>query len=406
VSQGVTTVIVGNCGISAAPLARRDALPEPLNLLGRAGEFSFPTFAEYVEAVGTAGPATNVAALVGHTSLRSNELADLAHPARAEEIAGMRAGVDEALAGGALGLSTGLAYANARAATTDEVAALAAPLSDAGGLYCTHLRTEAAGIVDALHEAFDVGRRAGVPVMVSHLKCAGVENHGRSGEILDLMERAGETQPLGWDCYPYSASSTTLDLGQVTPDYDIVLTWSDPYPEMEGRRLADIAATWGTDLATAARRLQPAGAVYHCMAPDDVDAFLRHPGTAIGSDGLPGDRHPHPRLWGTFARVLGHYARERRLLPLADAVRRMTGLPADRFRLAGRGYVREGAWADLVLFDPARVRDTATYEDPCRRSEGIMAVFVNGVLTWHDGAATGRRAGRFLPREPGQEEGR
>jgi amidohydrolase/N-acyl-D-amino-acid deacylase len=136
------------------------------------------------------------------------------------------------------------------------------------------------------------------------------------------------------------------------------------------------------------------------MADDDVERFLTHPETAIGSDGLPMDPRPHPRLWGTFPRVLGYYVRERKLFPLAEAVRKMTGLPADRYRLAKRGYVRPGYWADLVLFDPATIHDAATYAEPTRRSEGIAGVWVNGTLTWRDQAATGPRTGRFLPREP------
>jgi N-acyl-D-amino-acid deacylase len=398
ISQGVTTVVVGNCGISAAPVTLKAAPPDPMNLLGRAEAFAYPTFAAYVQAVTAAQPATNVAALVGHTALRSNHLDRLDRAARPHEIDAMRAQLREALAHGALGLSTGLAYSNAQAAPTEEVTALAEPLAEAGALYCTHLRTEAAGILGAMDEAFAIGRESRVPVVVAHLKCAGVDNHGRSTEILGSLDQAGARQSVGWDCYPYAASSTTLDLKQVTDKFDILVTWSDAHPEMGGRLLADIAAAWQTDLTEAARRLKPAGAVYHCMAADDVERFLSHPKTAIGSDGLPNDPRPHPRLWGTFARVLGYYVRERGLFSLAEAVRKMTGLSADRYGLTGRGYVREGHWADLVLFDPHKIRDAATYAEPIQTAEGITAIWVNGALTWRDGAATGTRAGRFLAR--------
>jgi amidohydrolase/N-acyl-D-amino-acid deacylase len=398
VSQGVTTVVVGNCGISAAPVRLRGEPPDPMNLLGRADAFRYPTFASYVEAVEAARPAVHVAALVGHTALRSNHLDRLDRAATAAEVEAMRRELAEALAHGALGLSTGLAYANAAAATTEEVVALAEPLAAAGGIYCTHLRSEAAAIREALDEAFVVGRRAGVPVIVSHLKCAGAANQGRSGEILAAIDDAASAQPIGWDCYPYTASSSTLDLAQVVPESDILVTWSDPHPEAGGRRLADLALEWGTDLLDAARRLQPAGAVYHCMAAEDVERILRHPRTSIGSDGLPGDPLPHPRLWGSFPRVLGHYVRERRLLPLGEAVRKMTGLSADRFGLAGRGYLREGFAADLVLFDPGTIRDTATFTSPKQPAAGIEAVWVGGVLTWRQGVATGEQAGRFLRR--------
>jgi amidohydrolase/N-acyl-D-amino-acid deacylase len=399
ISQGVTTVVVGNCGISAAPVTLAGEPPDPMNLLGRAEWFVYPTFASYVEAVRRARPAVNVAAFVGHTSLRSNHLDALDRAATPAEIEAMRAQVKEALAGGALGLSTGLAYRNAVAAPTEEVIALAMPLADAGGLYCTHLRTEAAGILDAIEEAIAIGRRGAAPVLISHLKCAGVANQGRSPEVLGLLERTGPASRIGWDCYPYTASSSTLDPGQVTDAYDIVITWSDARPEMSGRLLKDIAREWQVDLQEATRRLQPAGAVYFCMSDADVDRFLAHPETAIGSDGLPNDAHPHPRLWGTFPRVLGHYVRERRLFSLAEAVRKMSGLSADRYGLADRGYVREGYWADLVLFDPAAIRDAATFAQPKQPADGIAGVWVNGTLTWRDRAATGRHAGRFLPKE-------
>ena len=397
-SQGVTTVIVGNCGISASPVSLRGEPPDPMNLLGRAADFRYPDFRAYVEAVTAAQPAINVAALVGHTALRSNHMDQLERAATADEIAAMRAQLEEALAHGALGLSTGLAYGNAFHAPTEEVLALAEPLAKAGGLYATHLRSEFAEILDAMDEAFRIGRHARVPVVISHLKCAGMANWGRSGEVLEALEGAQRWQPVGCDCYPYTASSSTLDLKQVTSDFDIQVTWSEPHPEMGGRLLADIAAEWQVDLMEAARRLQPAGAVYHCMEDADVDRILSHPATVIGSDGLPNDPLPHPRLWGAFPRVLGHYARDRELFPLAVAVNKMTGMSAERFGLAERGFIREGYWADLVLFDAATIRDAASFTDPMQPAEGIAAVWVNGELAWQQRQATGIRAGRFIAR--------
>ena len=398
ISQGVTTVIVGNCGVSGAPFARAGDLPEPMNLLGPAEAFRYPGFAAYVEAVEAARPAVNVAALVGHTALRANHMERFDREARPDEIEGMCRQLRDALVQGALGLSTGLAYANARAASTAEVLALAQPLAEAGGVYCTHLRSESNAIRDALDEAFSIGRQSRVPVIVSHLKCAGVANHGRSDEVLALLDSAAREQSLGCDCYPYTASSSLLDLMQVTDEFDILITWSRPHPEMGGRLLAAIASEWGRDLLETARRLQPAGAVYHCMAEADVERILRHPLAAIGSDGLPNDPLPHPRLWGAFPRVLGHYVRERRLFSLAEAVRKMTGLSAERFGLRGRGFVRPGYAADLVLFDPASIGDTATFAQPVQSATGIAGVWVNGVLTWRERENIGGRAGRFLRR--------
>ncbi|MFY4707030.1 N-acyl-D-amino-acid deacylase family protein [Burkholderia glumae] len=398
ISQGVTTVVVGNCGISAAPVALRGDPPDPMNLLGERDAFRYPSFASYVAAVDAARPAVNVAALVGHTALRNNQMDRLERAASADEIAAMRAQLEEALAHGALGLSSGLAYGSAFAAPVEEVMALAEPLARAGALYTTHMRTEFDAILDAMEEACRVGAPARVPVVISHLKCAGPANWGRSAEVLASLDRARALQPVGCDCYPYSRSSSTLDLKQVTGDIVITLTWSEPHPEMAGKTLAAIAAAWGVSEQDAARRLQPAGAVYHNMSEDDVRRILSHPATMIGSDGLPNDPLPHPRLWGAFPRVLGHYARDQQLLPLAEAVRKMSSLTARRFGLGQRGEVHVGYHADLVLFDPETVIDAASFERPQQPARGIEAVWVNGVLSYRDGAPTGARAGRFVPR--------
>ena len=399
ITQGVTTVIVGNCGISASPVTLAGDPPDPMNLLGERDAFRYPTFAAYVEELETARPAVNVAALVGHTALRNNHMDRLDRAATGSELAAMRAQLEEALAHGALGLSSGLAYASAYAAPTEEVMALAEPLAAAGALYTTHMRNEFDAILEAFDEACRIGRHARVPVVVSHLKCAGPRNWGRSAEVLASLENARRIQPIGCDCYPYDRSSTTLALKQVTGDIEITITWSTPHPEQAGKRLAAIAAAWGVSEREAAARLQPAGAIYHNMSEDDVRRILAHPATMIGSDGLPNDPLPHPRLWGAFPRVLGHYARDAKLIPLEEAVRKMTSLSARRFGLARRGEVKLGYHADLVVFDPARVRDAATFENPQQAADGIDAVWVNGVLSYRDGEATGERAGRFVPRE-------
>jgi N-acyl-D-amino-acid deacylase len=397
-SQGVTTVIVGNCGISAAPVTLSGEPPDPMNLLGDADAFRYPTFAEYVAAVNAAKPAVNVAALAGHTALRNNHMDRLDRAATATEIRAMRAQLIEALDAGALGLSTGLAYLSAHSAPPQEVLSLAEPLAAAGAVYATHMRTEAEAIVEAMREAFQVGRQCHVPVVISHLKCAGVANWGRSTEILKTLDRARADQPVQCDCYPYAASSSTLDIRQVDERVRIVITWSKPHPEIAGQTLEQISLAWGVTQRQAAQRLQPAGAIYHCMSEEDVRRILQHPATMIGSDGLPHDPLPHPRLWGTFPRVLGYYCREQGLFPLANAVHKMTGLPAQRFGLDGRGSVSEGTHADLVLFDPETIKDTATFSDPIRCAEGIAAVWVNGVLSYQDGETTGQRGGRFVPR--------
>ncbi|WP_250471201.1 D-aminoacylase [Caballeronia sp. GAFFF1] len=398
ITQGVTTVIVGNCGISASPVTLKGDPPDPMNLLGDAAAFRYPTFAAYVDAVNDARPAVNVGALIGHTALRNNHMDRLDRAATADEIAGMRAQLEEALDNGALGLSSGLAYGSAFNAPPEEVQALAEPLAKAGALYTTHMRTEFDAILDAMDEAYRVGRHARVPVVISHLKCAGPSNWGRSVEVLKSIETVREGQPVGCDCYPYNRSSSTLDLKQVTGDIDITITWSTPHPEMAGKLIRDIAAVWNVSQQEAAKRLQPAGAVYHNMSEDDVRRILSHPATMVGSDGLPNDPLPHPRLWGAFPRVLGHYARDTALISLEEAVRKMTGLSARRFGLEQRGEVKVGYHADLVVFDPERVRDAATFARPEQAADGIDAVWVNGVLTYREAALTGERAGRFVAR--------
>ncbi|TVT89253.1 amidohydrolase family protein [Pseudomonas sp. RGB] len=397
-SQGVTTVIVGNCGISASPVSLRSDPPDPMNLLGTREAFAYPRFADYRAAVESAHPAVNVAALIGHTALRSNHMDDLHRTATPDEIGAMRVQLRASLEAGALGLSTGLAYASAFNAQTDEVLQLSEELTAFGAVYTTHLRSEFEPVLEAMDEAFLIGRHAKAPVIISHLKCAGAGNWGRSPQLLASLELAAKTHPVGCDCYPYAASSSTLDLKQVTDAFRITITWSTPHPEVGGRDLQDIAAEWDVSLLDAARRLQPAGAVYYGMDEEDVRRILAHPLSMVGSDGLPEDPFPHPRLWGAFPRVLGHFSRDVGLFPLHTAVHKMTGLSAARFGLAERGEIRQGYWADLVLFDPLRVRDVADFKAPQRAAEGIDGVWINGVLSYSDGQANGQRAGRFLAR--------
>lgn len=398
ISQGVTTVIVGNCGISASPVRLKSEPPDPMNLLGSRERFRYPAFADYIAAIESSKPSVNVAALIGHTSLRHNHLDRLDRAATESEVSAMRSELTSALASGALGLSTGLAYANANAATTEEVLSLAQALVGANAVYTTHMRTETDAILDAMDEAFRIGLYAQSPVVISHLKCAGIANWGRGPEILHALEQARATQKIGCDCYPYAAGSSTLDLKQVDPRVRIEITWSTPHPEVTGRSLADIATEWGVSHYDAARRLQPAGAIYHSIDEHDMRRILANPATMIGSDGLPWDKHPHPRLWGTYPRVLGRYSREERLFSLPEAVRKMTSMPAQRFGLAERGRIAEAFSADLVLFDPKTIRDTATFADPIRPAVGIHSVWVNGVLSYTAQGLTGSRAGRFLPR--------
>jgi N-acyl-D-amino-acid deacylase len=398
-SQGVTTVIVGNCGISAAPVLLRGPLPDPMNLLGQAASFQYADFASYVAAIEVKLPAVNVAALVGHTSLRNNHMDRLDRAATALEISAMSNQLQEALDAGALGLSSGLAYLSANSATTEEVISLAQPLAAVGAIYTTHMRTEGDAVLAAMDEAFSIGREACVPVIISHLKCAGVDNWGRSLELLHALDRARSLQEAACDCYPYAAGSSTLDLRQVDERVLITITWSTPHPEVSGKSLAEIARSWGVSHRTAAERLHPAGAIYHSISEEDMRRILAHPASMIGSDGLPNDPHPHPRLWGTFPRVLGHYCRDLKLLTLSQAIHKMTAMPARRFGIANRGLIREGYFADLTLFDSEEIIDKATFVNPVQPAEGVKAVWVNGALAYDAQGATGQRSGRFLRRQ-------
>jgi N-acyl-D-amino-acid deacylase len=397
ISQGVTTVIVGNCGISLAPMVT-DAPAAPLSLLGR-GQFRHATMRAYAEAVNAARPAVNVAALLGHTALRMRHMPVLDRPANAAERAAMAADMQEAMDAGALGLSSGVFYEEAFAADVDELVAVASVAARNGGVYATHIRDELAGILPALQEAALTARQSGLPLVISHHKCAGPANWGRTRETLPLIEALARGQEIGMDVYPYTAGSTVLREDLVDGIIDILITGSQPHPEVGGRYLANIAAEWGVTQQEAARRLKPGNACYFQMREDDVQRVLAHPLAMIGSDGLPNDERPHPRLWGAFPRVLASYWREKGLLRLEEAVHKMTGLSAARFRIDGRGLLKAGHMADVVVFDPLRVKDGATFEQPRQFSEGIERVWVNGVLSYTaEGRATGARAGRFVKR--------
>jgi N-acyl-D-aspartate/D-glutamate deacylase len=307
----------------------------------------------------------------------------------------MRADLAEAIAAGALGLSTGLAYPPARYAATSEVVALARDVA-AGRLYTTHMRDEAGGVVASVAETVGIARDSGARTLISHYKCCGEANFGLSATTLAMIAEARESLKIDLDVYPYTASSTVLLERVVKESRRVTVSWSDSHPELAGRDLAEIAATWGCDALAALKRLQPAGAVYHQMDEADLRRILAFPPTLVGSDGLPHDRRPHPRLWDTFPRVFARYVREEGLHSLEDAVARMTGRTAAVLGLAERGLIKPGYHADLVLFDPAAIADRATYDDPMQPATGIDRVLVNGDVTYAKGAMTENRPGRFL----------
>ena len=397
VSQGVTTVVAGNCGISLAPAPKgmRPPVAVPLDLLDdEGGWFRFRTFKEYVDVLKTKPAATNCALLVGHSMLRVQVMDDVSRPAQETEIVKMRGMVDEALAAGAIGVSTGLYYEPASAAPTEEVIEICRPLRARNGIYCTHMRNESDRVMESLEESFRIGRELGVPVVISHHKVAGKPNHGRSAETLPLIAERMRSQPIGLDCYPYCASSTILSASRVAGASRVLVTWSRPHPEVAGMDLEDIRKQRKLEVAD----LLPAGAIYFSMDENDVQRILGFEHTMVGSDGLPHDAAPHPRLWATFPRVLGHYSRGLGLFPLETAVYKMTGLTAKTFGLAGRGELKQGNAADIVIFDPQEVAEGASFARPIQPAKGIDTVIVNGAPVWRDGRPTGARPGRVLSR--------
>ena len=404
-SQGVTTVICGNCGASAMPF-EADRLPALLLLIAKDPAHVSADFNAHATKVEAARPALNSAFMVGHGTLRMAVMGqDLQRVATAEEITRMRALLELNLQQGAIGFSSGLYYPPAMAATTEEVESIAEPLGRYGGVYTAHMRDEGEHILASIDETARIGRTSGVPTtVISHHKCRGRENFGRMQETLPRIDALRANQPLAFDVYPYVASSTALMPQALDSAERVLVTWSEAVPSAGGQDLADLALEWGIDAQEAARRLHPAGAIYFSMDEADVQSALKHPAAMVGSDGLPLDSHPHPRLWGTFPRVLGHYCRELKLFPLEEAVHRMTGLSARHFGLVDRGELQVGAYADVCVFDPDAVLDLADFEHPTRPSRGIDTVLVNGQAVWQGGTSTEARPGRVLRRAPRRPE--
>jgi N-acyl-D-amino-acid deacylase len=409
---GVTTCIVGNCGFGAAPHAAAAVMARTLH--PRIALPQWQGYAGYMRLLEAQPPGVNVGVLVGHGTVRLEAMRNEARAPRAAEMASMKASVIEGLEAGALGLSSGLVYDPGRFAATDELVELCALMRGTGALYATHMRDESTGLLDSVREAIAIGERAGVPVQISHHKASGRSAWGLVSESLKLIEDAqSRGLHVHADQYPYTAGSTILSavyrdgklrgaIGDLTGE-DVVIASTESHPEWEGRSLARLGAEFGCSPEQAAERVLAADggvtAVLHSMNEEDVRTVMRHPSTMIGSDGIPTiEGRPHPRLYGSFARVLGRYAREEKLFSMEQAVYRMSGFAAAKFGLKDRGLVRAGAFADLVLFDPAGIIDRGTFDDPKRLPDGIRAVFVNGRKAVDNGAVTGVRTGRVLRR--------
>jgi len=457
--QGVTTEVNGNCGSTPYPL-----LPQTAELLKEhhTGIFSslpwdWSRGSEYFQRLEDVGPVSNIAPLVGHGAIRVAVMGFENRAPTDDELKAMRRLLAEALDDGAVGLSSGLIYVPGVYSQTPELVSLAEELRGTGRPYCSHVRGETATLFQAHAEAIEIGEKNGVPVQHSHLKAAGQSNHGRAGELLALLEQARERGvDVTADAYPYDAASTRmaalvppwaqeggrellLERLTVQSERDrIKENFPDGIPGWEnlagaggwdrvrissvetntsylGKSIQQVADEQGKDPVDALcdiliEELGRPTIVVTMMEEPDVQQILRHPLVMIGSDAIIARGKPHPRTWGTYPRVLGHYAREVGLFSQAEAnrstrypslgqveaVRKMTSFPAQKFGLWDRGLVRPGMAADLVVFDAATVNDRATYDDPEQPPVGIPHVLVNGVFAVRDGQYTGARAGKVL----------
>ena len=451
IRQGVTTEVVGNCGFSPAPVSTEflDDLRGFASDVPKGMTFEWRTFGEYLAALDADGLAVNVLHLVGHGALRIAAMGFARRPPDPGELTRMQKLLADAHEEGAWGLSTGLIYAPGSYAATEELIALARVAARHRGIYASHIRGEASTLLDAVAEAIRIGREAELPVQVSHVKAAGRPNWGAVERALGLIDQAcAEGLDVMADAYPYTASSTTIRT--LLPDWaleggidamiaritdtatrarirrdiespgdgqglvgrvgweNVMIASASHRKDAEGRRISEIARAAGVDAVDAALELivdeaGHASMILFQLDEADVRRALGHPRVMIGSDGSAlspsgslGGSKPHPRSYGTFPRVLGHYAREERLLTLAHAVHKMTGLPARRLGLRDRGVIRPGAKADLAVFDAQRVADLATYEDPHRYPAGIEHVLVDGRFVIKDGQHTGSLPGRVL----------
>jgi N-acyl-D-aspartate/D-glutamate deacylase len=450
VRQGVTTEVVGNCGFSPAPVTPefRDDLRGFALYVPRGMEFDWPSFGAYLRAFDAEGTALNVVHLVGHGTLRIGAMGFARRAPTEGELKHMQRSMTGAMEEGAWGLSTGLIYAPGSYSATEEIVAVARAAARYRGFYASHIRGEGATLLDAVGEAIRVGREAQMPVQVSHVKAAGRPNWGKVPQALALIDAArAEGLDVMADVYPYTASSTTLrtllpdwaleggidamlkrlaDPGErarvraavETPSAEsivnrvgwdnVMVSYCAKRKDAEGKRLSEIGRERGMDPIDAALEIivDEAGKAYMILfqlGDADLRAALSHPHVMIGSDGSSlaptgplGEGKPHPRSYGTFPRVLGEYTREQRVLALPAAVHKMTGLPARRLGLRDRGVIREGARADLVVFDARRIADRATYEDPHRYPDGVEHVIVNGRFVIKHGEHTGSLPGKVL----------
>ena len=406
-AQGVTSEISGNCGFSTIPNEPgRDYMPGDIS--GPGSEWT--DLDSYFAACMARKPAINNAMLVGHNRIRAHTVGLEKRLATASELAEMRGHVAKAMEQGAVGFSTGLIYEPGRYSNTEEVVALASECRPYSGVYATHMRNEGDKLLEAVDEAMHIAREAAIPLHISHHKSAGRRNWGRVAASLAKVDAANASgMDVTLDVYPYTAGSGPMwqyvNLENIDVEWanGVMIASCPDYREFEGKMVPDIARDheWTVEEAVKNIITSPKGrqviCIHFIIDEADIETNLKHPRMLVGSDGIPELKgNPHPRLFGTMPRVLSRYVRERKVLSLEEAIRRMTSASCERFGLVNRGLVREGYAADLVLFDPATVQDLATYEAPKQEPAGIALVVVNGQVAFEDGRHTGAGSGQML----------
>jgi N-acyl-D-amino-acid deacylase len=379
VSQGVTSVVVGNCGVSLAPLSTPARLPNaPFSFLGPEEIYRYPTFTDYLQSVAKARPHVNVFALVGHTTLRAGVMDDFDRAANSSEVESMCRMLDASLSEGAIGLSTGLAYPPALLAPTEEIISLAKIVGAHGAIYATHIRDEADAVIEAVKEAIEIADSSSSRLVLSHHKCIGKANWGKSKATLAIVDEYANRAEIALDVYPYTASSTALLPHKIQFAEKVIVTESENHSEVSGWDLRDICSHWNCSVAVCLEKLGAAKAVYHNMCDDDLNRILRHSLSMVASDGMPSDKIPHPRLWGTFPRLFGRYVRQQQVLSFADALKKVTSKPAKVFGLKGRGELQLGHHADINIVNRSEITDVATFETPETPSIGVQLVVKGG----------------------------
>jgi N-acyl-D-amino-acid deacylase len=441
--QGVTIEIVGNCGDSLAPITELGRSFFYKELEEKGVECDWTTVAEYLKRLEAGGLPVNVGALIGHGTVRSSIMGYEARDPSAEELDAMKSLVEDGMRDGAFGISSGLKYAPGCYAKTEEIVELCKIVGKYGGLYSTHIRNQGESLIESVYEAIEIGRKAGVPIQISHLKVKGRMNWGKATNMLRIINEARRSGlDITFDQYPYNAGSTGASA--ITPSWareggtqsflqrlkdpeqrrkieegipeqedwtgseKILVAKFDPDPSYEGKSLKEIGKMRNRsresvmcDLLLEAEGVLPV-IIFFGWEKDILD-IMRHHAMMVGSDGsslasygILGRGKPHPRSYGCFPRFFGRYVLGERLMSMEDGVRRMTSFPSMRFGLKGRGLLREDMFADITILDPDKIIDTATFQEPHQYAKGIEYVLVNGEITVEDGRFTGVLAGKTL----------